>query len=114
MANSTAKKSSLQDWHPADIKAALHKKNITLAGIARAYKMTSSSTLSHVFTRSYPLAEQRLAAAIGVPVQEIWPSRYNADGSKKPRGFSAVQFNAAERVAKGNLPDARVKSRKAA
>jgi lambda repressor-like predicted transcriptional regulator len=114
MTTRTAKKTSLQDWHPADIKAALHKKNITLAGIARAHGMTSSSTLSRAFSSSYPISEQRIAAAIGVPVQEIWPSRYYTDGTPKPRGFRAVQFNAAERVAKGNLPDSRGKSRKAA
>jgi len=114
MANTPAKKPADQDWHPADIKAALHKKGITLAGIAKAYCMRGSSALSHVFTRSYPLGEQRIAAAIGVPVQKIWPSRYYPDGTKKPRGFRAVQFNAAERVMKGNLPDARGSNRKAA
>lgn len=94
MANTTAKKPAAQDWHPADVKAALHKKNITLKGIADAYGLTSSSTLSSVFTRSYPLNEKRIADAIGVHPMVIWPSRYNADGTVKPRGFRMVQFNA--------------------
>lgn len=94
MANNTAKKPVAKDWHPADIKAALHKKGITLKGIADAYGLTSSSTLSSVFTRSYPLNEKRIADAIGVHPMVIWPSRYNADGSIKPRGFRFVQFNA--------------------
>lgn len=94
MANDSEKKSSQQDWHPADIKAALHKKGITLSGIAEAYGLTSSSTLSSTFTRSYPLNEKRIADAVGVHPKVIWPSRYNADGSRKLQGFRAVQFNA--------------------
>lgn len=94
MTTSHAKKPVAQDWHPADIKAALHKKGITLAGIAEAYGMTSSSSLSSTFTRSYPLNEKRIADAIGVHPMVIWPSRYNADGTVKPRGFRMVQFNA--------------------
>lgn len=93
MAKATVKKPVL-DWHPADIIAALRKNEITLAGLARAYGLKSSSTLSHTFTRSYPLNEKRIADAIGVHPSVIWPSRYNEDGSVKPRGFRAVQFNA--------------------
>ncbi|MBA4381794.1 MAG: transcriptional regulator [Sideroxydans sp.] len=96
MTTSNAKKPVAQDWHPADIKAALHKRGITLAGIAQAYGMNSSSSLSSTFTRSYPLNEKRIADAIGVHPMVIWPSRYNKDGSVKPRGFRGLQFNATE------------------
>jgi len=98
MTTDTVKKPVSEDWHPADIKAALHKKGITLKGIADAYGLTSSSTLSSVFTRSYPLNEQRIADAIGVHPKVIWPSRYNKDGSIKPRGFRALQFNASKKA----------------
>lgn len=98
MATNPAKKPVAQDWHPADVKAALHKKGITLAALAEAYGLNSSSTLSSVFTRSYPLNEKRIADAIGVHPKVIWPTRYHADGSIKPRGFRAVQFNATERA----------------
>lgn len=110
MANSSAKKTVDQDWHPADIKAALHKKGITLKGIADAYGLTSSSTLSSVFTRSYPLNEKRIADAIGVHPKVIWPSRYNADGSRKPQGFRELQFNASRlaRNSKTTAADSRL------
>lgn len=94
MVNEEAKKPVIQDWHPADIKAALHKKGITLASIAKAYELTSSSTLSSTFTRSYPLNEKRIADAIGVHPKVIWPSRYNLDGTRKLQGFRELQFNA--------------------
>lgn len=110
MATDTVKKSSQQDWHPADIKAALHKKGITLRGIAEAYGLTSSSTLSSTFTRSYPLNEKRIADAIGVHPRVIWPSRYNADGTRKPQGFRAIQFNAASvaRNSKASAADSKI------
>ena len=103
MATNLAKKTSLEDWHPADIKAALHKRGITLAGIAKAHGMTSSSTLSSTFTRSYPANEKRIADAIGVHPKIIWPSRYYESGDPRPRGFRAIQCNAASRVVNGNL-----------
>ena len=87
MATSTAKKTSPEDWHPADIKAALDKKGWTLTALAKHHGLKASNTLSHTFERSLPINEQRIADAIGVPVQDIWPSRYHADGTKKPRGL---------------------------
>lgn len=87
MANTIAKKTSREDWHPADIKAALEKKGWTLVALAAHHGIKGSSSLSHTFERSFPLNEKRIADAIGVPVQEIWPSRYNPDGTKKPRGL---------------------------
>ncbi len=94
MANNPAKKASHEDWHPADIKAALHKKEVTLAGLAKAHGLTSSSTLSAALTRSYPANEQRIAEAIGVHPMVIWPTRYNEDGTRKLQGFRQLQFNA--------------------
>lgn len=103
MTTSTAKKANREDWHPADIKAALHKRGITLAGIAKAYGLTDSTSLSSTFTRSYPINERRIAAALGLHPKVLWPSRYYESGEPRPRGFRAVQCNAASRVVNGNL-----------
>ncbi|OGT19266.1 MAG: Nlp family transcriptional regulator [Gallionellales bacterium RIFOXYB12_FULL_54_9] len=110
MVTNTSKKPVNEDWHPADVKAAIHKAGMTLAGIARAYGLNTSSTLSQTFTRSYPLNEKRIADAIGVHPMVIWPSRYNEDGSIKPRGFRFVQFNATEnaRNSKTTAADSRL------
>lgn len=94
MANHPAKKTSHEDWHPADIKAALHKKGVTLAGLAQTHGLSSSSTLSAALTRSYPANERRIADAIGVHPKEIWPTRYHEDGTRKLYGFRELQFNA--------------------
>lgn len=91
MNNPVTKNPVINDWHPADVKAALHKKGITLAGLAKLYGLEGSSSLSATFTRSLPTNEKRIAHAIGVHPKVIWPSRYNADGSRKPQGFRAIQ-----------------------
>lgn len=76
--------------------------------------MTSSSSLSSTFTRSYPLNEKRIADAVGVHPMEIWPSRYNEDGTVKPRGFRAIQFNATDRARNSKTTAADSKLAKAA
>lgn len=91
MANNSPKKASREDWHPADVIAALHKCGITLKGLAQQHGLSSSSTLSAALVRSYPANEKRIADALGVHPKVIWPSRYNEDGTRKPQGFRAVQ-----------------------
>lgn len=98
MTTRTPKKAEPQDWHPADIKAALHKAGITLAGIAKAYGLSDSTSLSSCFVRSYPANEKRIADALGMHPKDIWPSRYFDTGEPRPRGFRAIQCNAASRV----------------
>lgn len=64
-----------EDWHSADIIAALHKRRTTLAAVSRAAGL-SSSTLANALTRPWPKGELLIANAIGVKVYEIWPNRY--------------------------------------
>ncbi|MCL2891784.1 helix-turn-helix domain-containing protein [Brenneria tiliae] len=64
-----------QDWHPADIIAALRKKGTTLAAVSRAAGL-SSSTLANALSRPWPKGEWLIADALGIHPSEIWPSRY--------------------------------------
>ncbi len=84
---------SADDWHPADIKAALHKAGWTLSALAAKHGLKSGNTLSKALTVSYPIAELRIANAIGIAAKMIWPTRYYEDGKVKPRGFHAIQLN---------------------
>ena len=102
MASNSTKKTSRGDWHPADIKAALDKAGWTLLALAAHHGIKASSTLSHTFERSYPLNEKRIADAIGVTPQEIWPSRYYDDGSKKPRGLRALRIKSTQTRCQNN------------
>ena len=87
MATNTLKKTSLEDWHPADIVAALHKRGVTLRSLANKHGLKDSSTFSKAMIQSYPAAERRLAEAVGVPVQTMFPTRYYKDGTPLPRGI---------------------------
>ena len=79
------KKASRQDWHPADILAALRKQGWSLRRLGKTLGV-AHQTLSSAFARSYPAAEERIAAVLGVHPSVIWPSRYYADGSPRGRG----------------------------
>ncbi|MFQ6565846.1 helix-turn-helix domain-containing protein, partial [Dickeya dianthicola] len=64
-----------QDWHPADIIAALKKRGTTLAAVSRNAGL-ASSTLANALTKHWPKGEKLIAEALGVSPAEIWPSRY--------------------------------------
>lgn len=103
---------SVEDWHPADIVAALHKAGWTLKALAEEHGLTTSSTFSRAMITSYPIAEQRIAEALGKHPKEIWPSRYLENGEVKPRGFRGLKF---KRFAPGvNVKDKRVREHDAA
>ena len=96
MSTQGPKKSSQEDWHPADIKAALQKRGTTLSRVALDAGLTSSSSLSACLARPMPANEKRIAAALGMEPATIWPSRYNADGTPKLRGIRAICCSADE------------------
>lgn len=75
------KKASLGDWHPADIVAALHKRGLTLRKLAERCEVSPPAVIKALRERNLP-SERRIAEAIGIPAQAIWPSRYNPDGSR--------------------------------
>ena len=71
------------DWHPADIIAALRKKGTTLAAVSREAGL-SSSTLANALSRPWAKGELLISNAIGVPATEIWPSRYFDPATHQP------------------------------
>lgn len=76
--NSTFKKTDNQDWHPADIIAALHKAGWSMRQLSLANGYKSPGTLSNAMVRPYPKAEGIIAGAIGLEPKNIWPSRYQS------------------------------------
>ena len=69
------------DWHPADIQAALKKKGWTFRALARANGYSDDSG-RRVLDVEWVKMEKIVAAAIGVDPATIWPSRYS-----KPRNL---------------------------
>lgn len=77
-----AKKPTPQDWHRADVKAALDKAGTSMAKLSREHDYSSGS-LRMALRLPWPKAEAIIAAALDIPPQTIWPSRYHPDGSPK-------------------------------
>ncbi|EAT2981425.1 transcriptional regulator [Salmonella enterica] len=75
-------KGTLQDWHRADIVAALRKRGISLAQLSRNQGL-ASRTLNNAFERHYPKAESIIAQALDMVPEQLWPSRYEGKSAKK-------------------------------
>ncbi|MBS0847049.1 helix-turn-helix transcriptional regulator [Citrobacter sp. JGM124] len=74
-----------QDWHQADIIAALRKRKTSLAAVSRAAGL-SSSTLANALTRPWPKGEKLIAEALDISPSIIWPNRYfDAEGNRIKR-----------------------------
>jgi len=74
------KKPARQDWHRADIKAALEKKGWSMRQLALHHHYCQHY-FGQVFLRKHFQAQKIIADAIGVKPWDIWPSRYEADGT---------------------------------
>jgi Ner family transcriptional regulator len=98
----TLKKADLEDWHPADIKAALAKRGFTLSRIAFENNLSDSTSLSACLNRPMPANEKRIAAVLDIHPSKIWPSRYEADGTPKLRGIHAIRCTAEMRAQKNS------------
>lgn len=77
-----AKKPATKDWHKADIVAAFKKRGTTITRVAREMNLCESY-LRQAVNRAYPKAERILAEFLGTTPQNIWPSRYHADGTPR-------------------------------
>lgn len=71
----------MSDWHPEDIKAAVRKRGITLADVARRHGLKDAS-LRLALTLPRAEAERAIAAALDLHPMVIWPSRYRSDGER--------------------------------
>lgn len=73
--NAPKKAAQADDWHRADVVAALHKKGWSLRELSKQSGL-SAGTLKSALDRPYKKAEGIIAGAIGVDPRTIWPSRY--------------------------------------
>ncbi|QXO61519.1 helix-turn-helix domain-containing protein [Morganella morganii] len=64
-----------QDWHPADIIAAIKKRGTSLSALSRNAGLRSV-TLNNALARRWPKGEKIIADFLNVSPAEIWPSRY--------------------------------------
>lgn len=66
---------STENWHRADILAAIKKRGGTLAQLSRDNGL-HERTLYNALERHWPKGEKIISDFIGVPVSTIWPERY--------------------------------------
>ncbi|WP_455478424.1 helix-turn-helix domain-containing protein [Bartonella sp. B10] len=64
-----------QIWDRHSILAELRRRNMTLAELAKSYKIPSSS-VQHIWKRPNEKAERAIADFIGLPVEQIFSDRY--------------------------------------
>lgn len=82
---SNPKKTDLQDWHRADIVAALRKAGWSLRRLATHHGYAAPTTLTNALARPWPKGERLIAEAIGIDPAEIWPSRYQDKDTTQAR-----------------------------
>lgn len=85
-------------WHPEDIKAALRKKFGTMAALSLSWGLHRDS-VTNVLRRPFNSMklERRIAEVLEVPLWELWPERWNQDGTAKPRSIEMNRKRAADR-----------------
>ena len=79
------------DMEPERIVAAIHERGETLKGLSLKSGFSASAVSVALKTRS-PFVQQAIADFIGLRAQDIWPSRYDENGSPvrlDPRGRRA-------------------------
>ena len=77
-------KNTPADWLWDEVLAALHSEGLTLRRLAALHQVDVQA-ISCVQFRPSPLSQTRIAEALGVAPQQIWPTRYEADGTPRSR-----------------------------
>lgn len=91
----TQKGMSPTDWHPADIKAALEKRGVSLRQLARSH---GYAHFQRVLTTHWWAAEQIVAAALGTKPEAIWPSRYERPRTNARNRTSKIEVTRSGRI----------------
>lgn len=76
------KKPAPKDWHKADIIAAVRKTGTSLRAMSRKHGLAHTA-LGNALHGPCPKYERLIAERLNTTPQQIWPSRYHADGSPK-------------------------------
>jgi Ner family transcriptional regulator len=65
-----------EDWHPADVLAALKKRGKSLSGLSRTHGYHATAA-GKALKKPWPALEALIAAELGLEPEDIWPSRYD-------------------------------------
>lgn len=85
--STNATTSTQVDWHPADVIAALRKRNTSLRQLAA---QNQYSHIQRVLTSPWLAVEQIVAKALALEPEQIWPSRYR-DPESRMRAYQLTR-----------------------
>lgn len=92
---STQKAPPAHDWHPADVKAALEKRGLSLRKLAHSHGYTH---FQRVLTSHWWAAEQIVAKALELPPSQIWPSRYEGTRERAQKMTRRIAVTSTGRI----------------
>lgn len=78
---------TIMDVRAVRIKCMILRKGMTLKSLSLKAGL-SSRACSKALTTPFPAAEKVIAEFLDIPVQKLWPHRFNADGSRKSSRLS--------------------------
>ncbi|MEW6514298.1 MAG: helix-turn-helix domain-containing protein [Pseudomonadota bacterium] len=101
-----------QDWSPEKVMKALRAKGTNVAQVAKLYGVSRHALYETLRVPNHR-GELRIAHALELHPQAVWPSRYNPAGEPLGRrcelkpipASNALQCNAANRAVNGNRVD---------
>lgn len=68
-------------WHPEDIKASIRKRGTTVTKLALDHGL-SGSACRLALMRPSPAGEKVISSFLGIPLQVLWPDRYDPYGRR--------------------------------
>lgn len=68
-------------WHAEDIKAAIRKTGVTLSSLSLASGLCECACRA-ALRRPIPAANVAIAEYLGIPLCDLWPRWYDADGCR--------------------------------
>ena len=78
---SQLQKSSPSGWDRHAIVAAVHRQGFSLVALAVENGL-SRQACSAALNIPFPAADRAISECIGVPLHELWPTRYDEDGKR--------------------------------
>jgi len=88
-------------WHRADVMAAVRKAGSSLAEIGRGVGL-KRQTMYWAFIHPHVRANRAIAAFLDVPLVELWPQWFDADGKLISR--EATPRPESKRIPRGSSP----------
>lgn len=86
-----------EGWHKEDIKAAIWKRGMNITRLAKLHNLQPAAC-REALIRGNLMGEQVIASFLGVAARELWPDRYNEDGTpRRPHSRLGSATRRAER-----------------